>query len=102
MYFFQLVSKRADYWFIVSIMELIKEDWSTTLPSVLDGINYSCWIARMISFLKSIDHKTWKAIVAGWSPPQVTNKDRVVSPEPENEGLIKNSRALDAIFNRVD
>ncbi|TYJ95563.1 gag-pol polyprotein [Cucumis melo var. makuwa] len=90
-------------------MELIKEDWSTTLPSVLDGINYSCWIARMISFLKSIDHKTWKAIVAGWSPPQVTNTDRVVSPEPENEwtvaedeGSIKNSRALDAIFNRVD
>ena len=42
-------------------------------PPILDGNNYGYWKARMSAFLKSIDNKTWKAVVNGWSAP--LNKD---------------------------
>lgn len=39
----------------------------------------------MIAFLKSIDRKIWNVVVTGWSPPQVTENNRVVNPKLEND-----------------
>ena len=66
-------------------MDAIKEGGSTTRPPILDGSNYSYWKARMIAFLKSIDNKTWKAVVNGWSPPQVTDTEVKVGHKPEKD-----------------
>ena len=63
-------------------MDSIRRGGSTTHPPVLDETNYSYWKDWIIAFLKSIDSKTWKAIVIGWSPPQVTNKNGAVSLRP--------------------
>ena len=43
--------------------------------------NYSYWKARMIAFLKSIDNKTWKAVISGWTPlkPLVQMEMRVLN-----------------------
>ena len=63
----------------------------------------------MITFLKSIDNKTWKAVIFGWALPQVTDTDGKVShklekdwTEDEDEASLENSRALNAIFYGVD
>lgn len=32
---------------------------------VLDGANYDYWKAKMVTFLKSIDNKTWKVVIKG-------------------------------------
>src|ERR1044072_5086066 len=91
----------------------VKEGGSVNRPPVLDGTNYDYWKARMTTFLKSIDNKTWKAIVKGWTPP-VNNtteegtsttisykKEEDWTKEVDEEALA-NSKALNAIFNGVD
>src|ERR1044072_6841182 len=69
----------------------------------------------MTSFLKSIDNKTWKAIVKGWNAPVNTTtegtegtsstpsfkKEEEWSKEEDEEAL-KNSEALNLICNGVD
>ena len=89
-----------------------KEEGSINRPPVLDGTNYDYWKARMTAFLKSIDYKTWKAIVKGWTPP--VNKTTEGSSttldykkeedwtKEEDEEALSNSKALNAIFNGVD
>jgi len=42
-----------------------KEGGQDNRPPVLDGSNYDYWKVRMISFLKSIDSKTWKFVLKG-------------------------------------
>src|ERR1044072_4099396 len=94
-------------------MDNIKEGGSVTRPHVLDGTNYDYWKARMGAFLKSMDNKTWRTIVKGWTPP--VNKpiegSSTTTPEykkeedwtkQEEEEAWANSRALNAIFNGVD
>src|ERR1044072_8702930 len=46
-----------------------KEGGSINRPPILDGTNYDYWKDRMTAFLRSIDNKTWKSIVKGWTPP---------------------------------
>src|ERR1044072_7161334 len=82
------------------------------MPPVLDGTNYDYWKARMTVFLKSIDYKTWKAIVNGWTP--LVNKTTEGSSttldykkeedwtKEEDEEALSNSKALNANFNGVD
>ncbi|TYJ98278.1 gag-pol polyprotein [Cucumis melo var. makuwa] len=53
-------------------MEIIREGPSTSRPSILDGKNYSYWKPHMISFLKTIDGRAWRAVVARWEPPMFT------------------------------
>lgn len=40
-------------------------------PPIIDGTNYDYWKARMIVFLKSMDIKTWKSGIKGWTPPMI-------------------------------
>ena len=44
-------------------------------PPLLDGTNYEYWKARMVAFLKSMDNKTWKAIIKGWQHPVVVDTE---------------------------
>ncbi|KAK2359745.1 hypothetical protein QL285_085090 [Trifolium repens] len=82
-----------------------------TRPPLLDGSNYDYWKSRMVAFLKSIDSKTWKAVVKGWEHPVVTDKDgnntaklksEVDWSKEEDELAHGNSKALNALFNGVD
>ncbi|KAK2427728.1 gag-protease polyprotein [Trifolium repens] len=61
-------------------------------------------------FLKSIDSKTWKAVLKGWEPPVVLHKDGnktvVLKPEEEwskeeDEAALGNNKAFNALFNGV-
>lgn len=68
-------------------------------------------MARMVIFLKSMDNKTWKAIIKGWEHPVLMDKDgkatTTVKPEEEwskdEDGLaLGNSKALNALFTTID
>jgi len=81
------------------------------IPPLLDGSNYDYWKSRMRAFLKSIDSRTWKAVLRGWEHPVVLDKDgnktSFLKPEDEwstaeDELAIGNSKALNALFNGVD
>ncbi|KAA0055054.1 gag-pol polyprotein [Cucumis melo var. makuwa] len=63
-------------------MEIIREGPSASCPPVLDGKNYSYWKPRMIFFIKTLDGKAWRALVAGYEPPMVT-MDGVSVSKPE-------------------
>ena len=80
-------------------------------PPLLDGSNYDYWKSCMISFLKSIDSKTWKGVLKGWEHHVALDKDgnktTVLKSKQEwttteDESLLTNSRALNTIFDRVD
>ncbi|XP_057449186.1 uncharacterized protein LOC130740550 [Lotus japonicus] len=89
-----------------------KEGGSVNRPPIMDGTNYDYWKVRMTAFLKSIDHKTWKAIVKGWNHPIKVQAEGSTSnaeekPEEEwtkdeDEAALGNSKELNAIFNGVD
>jgi hypothetical protein len=88
-----------------------KEGGFVNRPPVLDGTNYDYWKSRMSVFLKSIDSKTWKAVLKGWEHPMALDKDgnktSVLKSEEdwtsaEDEASLANSKALNAIFNGVD
>lgn len=65
-------------------------------PPCLDGKNYAFLKAGMTAYLKSIDSKTLKAFVYGWSPPR--GKDHFEGREgldgAEDEASLENSRAF--------
>jgi len=42
-----------------------KEGWFVNRPPQLDGTNYDYWESWMSAYLKSIDSKTWKAVLKG-------------------------------------
>ncbi|KAA0053604.1 gag-pol polyprotein [Cucumis melo var. makuwa] len=89
-------------------MEIIKEGPSASRPPILDGKNYSYWKPRMIFFIKTLDGKAWRALMAGYNPPMITvNGVSVPKPEvdwtnAEEQASVGNARALNAIFNGVD
>ena len=65
----------------------------------------------MVTFLKSIDSKTWKVVLKGWDHPLVKDKDGKDTTElkpkqewskEEDELALGNSKALNALFNGVD
>ena len=88
-----------------------KERGFVNRPPLLDGSNYDYWKSRMSTFLKSIDNKTWKAVLKGWEHPVALDADEnrtvVLKPEEErttaeDELALENSKALNALFNEVD
>ena len=87
------------------------EGGSISRRPILDGTNYDYWKTRMVAFLKSMDNKTWKAIIKSWEHPVVMDKDGTVTttlkPEEEwskdEDGLaLGNFIALNALFNGVN
>lgn len=73
--------------------------------------NYDYWKMRTVTFLKSIDSKTWKAVLKDWKHPLVKDKDgkdtTELKPEEElykeeDEPALGNSKALNVLFNGVD
>ena len=65
----------------------------------------------MSAFLKSIDNKTWKAVLKGWEHPVALdndgNKTTILKSEEEwtateDESSLADFRALNVIFNGVD
>ena len=71
-----------------------KEEGSINRPPILDGTNYDYWKARMTAFLRSIDNKTWKAIIKGWTPPvnKKTNENTATTTiELKNENTATSS-----------
>ncbi|TYK09548.1 gag-pol polyprotein [Cucumis melo var. makuwa] len=86
-------------------MEIIREGPSASHPHVLDGKNYSSWKSRTIFFIKTLDEKAWRVLVAGYEPPMVT-MDGVSVPklevdwtDAEERASVGNARAINAIFN---
>ncbi|CAJ2636000.1 unnamed protein product [Trifolium pratense] len=89
-----------------------KEGGLVSRPPLLVGVsNYDYWKSRMIAFLKSMDSKTWKAVLKGWDPPVVIDKDGKPTLElkaeedwskEEDELALGNSKALYALYNGVD
>ncbi|PNX99503.1 gag-protease polyprotein, partial [Trifolium pratense] len=89
-----------------------KEGGLISRPPLLVGVsNYDYWKSRMIAFLKSMDSKTWKAVLKGWDPPVIMDKDGKptleLKPEEdwtkeEDELALGNSKALYALYNGVD
>jgi len=81
------------------------------IPPLLDGSNYHYWKSRLSAFLKSIDSRTWKAVLKDWEHPVELdaegNRTDVLKPEEEwtdveDELALGNSKALNALFNGVD
>jgi len=65
----------------------------------------------MSAFLKSIDSRTWKAVLKGWEHPVTLdvdgNRTDLLKPEEEwtaaeDELALGNSKALNALFNGID
>ncbi|GAU32755.1 hypothetical protein TSUD_323230 [Trifolium subterraneum] len=88
-----------------------KEGGYVTRSPLLDDSNYDIWKARMIAFLKSIDSRTWKAVLKGWEHPKVKDANGADTDElkPEEDWTdaedslaLGNSKALNALFNGVD
>jgi len=88
-----------------------KEEGFVNRPPLLDRTNYDYCKSQMSAYLKSIDSKTWKAVLKGWEHPVVLDKDghktEVLKPEeewttPEDELALANSKGLNALFNGVD
>ena len=80
-------------------------------PPLLDGTNYDYWKSHMSAFLKSINSKTWKAVLKGWEHPVVLDADGNMTAilkleeewsAAEDELTLGNSKALNALFNGVD
>ncbi|MCH80648.1 gag-pol polyprotein, partial [Trifolium medium] len=78
----------------------------TNMPPMLNGSNYDYWKSRMEVFLKSIDSKTWKAVVRGWKHPVLKDTTELKSEDKwtkvEDELALENFKALNVLFNGVD
>ncbi|KAK2403194.1 gag-protease polyprotein [Trifolium repens] len=88
-----------------------KDGTLVSKPPLLDGTNYDYWKSRMAAFLKSIDSRTWKAVLRGWEHPKVKDANGVDTEElkPEEDWTptedtlaLGNNKALNALFNGVD
>ena len=89
-------------------MDLMKECGSTSRPSLLDGLNYGYWKAKMCSFIKSIGEKAWISVLLEWKLPtkihakgKTVPKSEAKRTHEEDTLSTQNSRALNAIFNGV-
>ncbi|WJX67153.1 hypothetical protein P8452_51646 [Trifolium repens] len=88
-----------------------KEGGFVNRPPMLTGSNYDHWKRKMIAFLKSIDSRTWKAVLKGWNHPVIETKEGTstgeLKPEAdwtkeEDEATLSNNKAINALFNGVD
>ncbi|WJX12965.1 hypothetical protein P8452_03412 [Trifolium repens] len=88
-----------------------KEGGFVNRPPMLTGSNYDHWKPKMIAFLKSIDNRTWKAVLKGWDHPLIVTKEGTSTGElkleadwtkEEDEAALNNNKAINALFNGVD
>ncbi|KAK2449300.1 gag-protease polyprotein [Trifolium repens] len=88
-----------------------KDGTLVSKPPFLDGTNYDYWKSRMTAFLKSIDSRTWKAVLRGWEHPKIKDANGADTEElkPEEDWTpaedtlaLGNNKALNALFNGVD
>ncbi|XP_050895373.1 uncharacterized protein LOC127101991 [Lathyrus oleraceus] len=88
-----------------------KEGGFVNKPPIMNGTNYDYWKAHMVAFLKSMDRKTLKEVIKVWKDPVVKDIDGkdTTNLKPgkewskeEDELALGNSKALSALFNRVD
>lgn len=63
----------------------------------------------MVTFIKSINSKSWKKVIKGWTPPKITGEDGTEYLTPEKDSLKEddeeangNSRSLNVIYIGVD
>ncbi|PNX85477.1 gag-protease polyprotein [Trifolium pratense] len=72
-------------------------------PLLVVASNYDYWKSRMMDFLKSTDNKTWIAVLKGWDPLVIVDKEGkstvALKPEEdwskeEDELALANSKAL--------
>lgn len=90
-------------------MDNTKDTFFVNRPPIFYGTNYDYWKAKMVSFLKSMDNKTWKIVVKCWKHPMNISQDGASNLKPkvgwtdveDNEDL-GNSKALDVIFIGLD
>ncbi|KAA0037315.1 gag-pol polyprotein [Cucumis melo var. makuwa] len=83
-------------------MEIIRKGPSISRPPVLDAKNYSYWKPRMISFLKTLDGRAWRAVVAGWELPMIILfLNLKLTGLMLRTSLCGNSRAINVVFNGV-
>lgn len=92
---------------------------SRNKPPTLDGSNYTIWKAKMIMYIKYIDHRAWVSIIAGYTPPMIEvtsststegeTRERVFVPKPEQNWTMEeialanfNAKAMGAISDHVD
>jgi hypothetical protein len=82
------------------------EGGSVGRPPLLDGTNYDYWKSRMMTFLKSMDSQTWKAVIKGWEHPVMRGTTELKPEEnwskKEDELALANNKALNALFSGVD
>ncbi|KAA0036889.1 gag-pol polyprotein [Cucumis melo var. makuwa] len=83
------------------IMEIIRERPSALRSLVLDGKNYSYWKPHMIFFIKTLDERAWRALMAGYEPPMITVDGESISDYNErvlelaNEALLLGEKIPD-------
>lgn len=65
----------------------------------------------MVAYLKSLDNRSWKAVIKGWSHPVIVGGDgqttTKLKPEEDlfkekDDLALENSKALNVIFNGID
>ncbi|KAA0046817.1 gag-pol polyprotein [Cucumis melo var. makuwa] len=89
-------------------MEIIREGPLASCPFVLNGKYFSYLKSRMIFFIKRLDARAWRALVAGYEPSTITMdgvlvlKPKVDWADVEEQASVGNARAPNPIFNGVD
>ena len=88
-----------------------REGGQVNRPPILNGSNYDYWKVHMADFLKSIESRTWKAVLKCWDHPPVKDKDGKDTTElkleeewskEEDDLALGNYKTLNALFNGVD
>lgn len=62
-------------------MDNTNDGGSVNRPPILDGINYDYWNVKMVSFVKYMENKTWKAMVKGWKHTMIISQDKTFITE---------------------
>lgn len=103
------LGKLYGFLYILFKMDNAKYEGFMNRSLILDGTHYDYWKARLVSFLKSMNCKTWKSIIKGWTPLKITTKDNTGNVKPqkdwttiEDEEALWNYRAFNTIYKGVD
>ena len=62
-------------------------------PPLLDDKNYAYWKIRVKAYIKTIDERSWKSVVTGWTPPTVTTNEVTTVKSEETWTKEENSLA---------
>ena len=89
-------------------MSFLAEGGSISRPSLLDGLNYPYWKARIKAFIKALDEKAWRSALSSWKHPttkddkgNVTLTSEVKWSGDDNKLANYKSKVLNAIFNSI-